>query len=398
MNIIILAGGFGKRLRSVVSDVPKPMADIDGVPFLELLIREWLFIDPEKIVLCVSYLKDKIKNHFGKEYLGVPIAYSEEENALDTGGAIKQAFEKFNLDEAIVLNGDTYVKFDFERFANSNAGAPLTVVLKRVEDASRYGRVVVKDNRIISLKEKIKKFEPGFINAGIYKINKSLLNCDLPKKFSFEKDFLEKRVANISPQFIIADDYFIDIGLPESYKKACKELKKIVFGTPKRKVLFLNRDGVINFDTGYVHEIAKCKFIPEIFVICRKYISQGYDIVIVTNQGGIGKGLYSENEYRELMNFISLEFKNNGCSILKEYHCSYHPNGVGKFRRNSFFRKPNPGMLLKAAKEYNIDLNKSIMIGDSDTDILAAKIAGVGKGILMKNGKIIKCTLLNKEE
>ena len=103
MNIIILAGGFGTRLQSVVKDVPKPMADINGTPFLELLMREILFCDPERIILCVSYMKDVIKQHFGDSFLGVPVLYSEENEPLGTGGAIKQAFDLFGLDEAVVL-------------------------------------------------------------------------------------------------------------------------------------------------------------------------------------------------------------------------------------------------------------------------------------------------------
>ena len=121
MNIVILAGGFGTRLQSVVKDIPKPMADINGTPFLELLIREILFCDPEQIVLCVSYLKDVIKNYFGDNFLGVPILYSEEEEPLGTGGAIKQAFDLYNLNEAVVLNGDTYVQTDYQAFIEKSA-------------------------------------------------------------------------------------------------------------------------------------------------------------------------------------------------------------------------------------------------------------------------------------
>ena len=116
MNIIILAGGFGTRLQSVVKDVPKPMADINGTPFLELLMREILFCDPERIILCVSYMKDVIKQHFGDSFLGVPVLYSEENEPLGTGGAIKQAFDLFGLDEAVVLNGDTYVQVNYSEF------------------------------------------------------------------------------------------------------------------------------------------------------------------------------------------------------------------------------------------------------------------------------------------
>ena len=118
MNIVILAGGFGTRLQSVVRDVPKPMADISGTPFLELLMQELSFLDPEKFVLCVSYKKDIIKNYFKNNFLGIPVVYSEETEPLGTGGAIKQAFDLYNLNDALVLNGDSYIQANYARFWN----------------------------------------------------------------------------------------------------------------------------------------------------------------------------------------------------------------------------------------------------------------------------------------
>lgn len=116
MDFVVLAGGLGKRLRTVVNDVPKPMADIGGTPFLELLIREILFSDPERIIICVSYKKEVIQKYFGDNFLGTPIFYSEEETPLDTGGAIRKAFRIFEIEEAIVLNGDTFVRLNFDQF------------------------------------------------------------------------------------------------------------------------------------------------------------------------------------------------------------------------------------------------------------------------------------------
>ena len=160
MNIVILAGGFGTRLQSVVHDVPKPMADINGTPFLELLMREVLFCDPERIVLCVSYMKEVIKQHFGDNFLGVPVYYSEENEPLGTGGAIKQAFDLFKLDEAVVLNGDTYVQTDYADFISKSKDEKLAIVLKQVDNANRYGRAQVENGRIISLLEKIRNRFP----------------------------------------------------------------------------------------------------------------------------------------------------------------------------------------------------------------------------------------------
>ena len=147
MNIVILAGGFGTRLQSVVRDVPKPMADIAGTPFLELLLRELSFLDPERFVLCVSYKKDIIKDYFKDSFLGIPVVYSEENEPLGTGGAIKQAFDLFNLNDALVLNGDSYIQANYARFLEQNKNEKLAVMLKRVDDANRYGRVEIENSR-----------------------------------------------------------------------------------------------------------------------------------------------------------------------------------------------------------------------------------------------------------
>ena len=369
MNVVILAGGLGTRLRSVVKDVPKPMADIDGTPFLELLVREMLFLDPEKVVLCVSYMKEKIMEHFGDEFLGVPICYSIEEEPLGTGGAIKQAFEQFSLNEALVLNGDTYVSLDYERFIEYSKDEKLALVLKQVSNANRYGKCVVQNDRVTAFEEKNNdEISSGLINAGIYKINRELLKKDFQKKFSFEKDFLEKEIGDIKPKFMQADNYFIDIGVPEDYKKACKELKHIIYGEPKYKALFLDRDGVINVDIEHLHRIEDCVFCDGIFDLARKYYQNGYKLIVVTNQAGIGKGLYTEEEYFKLRDFIHRRFKEEGCPITAEYYCPYHPDGKGKYKRKSFFRKPNPGMILKAKKQFNLNLKLSVLIGDNYSD------------------------------
>lgn len=385
MNIVILAGGFGTRLQSVVKDVPKPMADINGTPFLELLIRELLFCDPERIVLCVSYLKDVIKNHFGDNFLGVPILYSEEEEPLGTGGAIKQAFELFGLEDAIVLNGDTYVQTDYADFIQKSTNEKLSLVLKQVDNANRYGRAEVKDGRIISMLEKNPEPVAGLINAGIYKIRRDLFDSSLPKKFSFEKGLLEPKISEIRPLYVKADDYFIDIGLPESYAQAQRELKQVIFGRPDKKALFLDRDGVINEDKHHLYRIEDCEFMNGIFDLCREYKNKGFEIVVVTNQAGIAKGIYTEDDYFKLRDYIHGEFAKQGCPITAEYYCPYHPDGQGKYKRTSFYRKPNPGMILRAAKDLDIDLKQSVLIGDNKNDILAGKSAGVGKTICSIN-------------
>ncbi len=148
---------------------------------------------------------------------------------------------------------------------------------------------------------------------------------------------------------------------------------------PQTRALFLDRDGVINVDRGHVHRIEDFEFIDGIFELCHAAQDAGYIIIVITNQGGIGRGYYTEEEYQTLTNWIVGRFADKSIEISAVYHCPYHPeHGVGDYRRESPDRKPNPGMLLKAGDKFNIDMSKSIFIGDKNSDMLAGQRAGVG--------------------
>ena len=147
----------------------------------------------------------------------------------------------------------------------------------------------------------------------------------------------------------------------------------------KCRALFLDRDGVINIDHGYVYQPKNFEFIDDIFQLCQKANEYDYLIIVITNQAGIGRGYYTTQNFLDLTNWMKEKFITKGASITDVFYCPYHPShGVGFYKKNSFDRKPNPGMLLKAQSKYNIGLSHSIMIGDKDTDMLAAKNAGVG--------------------
>ncbi|WEJ71904.1 HAD family hydrolase [Pseudomonas sp. PSE14] len=146
------------------------------------------------------------------------------------------------------------------------------------------------------------------------------------------------------------------------------------------KALFLDRDGVINVDYGYVYQKENFTFNPDIFQLVHKARERGYLVIIVTNQAGIGRGYYSEEDFLELMDWVSIQFNLNSGRIDKTYYCPFHPkHGVGNYLKDSFFRKPNPGMLLEAEREFSIDMKQSLMIGDNPSDMEAGFAAGVGK-------------------
>lgn len=154
-----------------------------------------------------------------------------------------------------------------------------------------------------------------------------------------------------------------------------------------KKALFLDRDGIINVDKGYVHKPEDFQFASEIFDVCRYASQQGYLLVVVTNQAGIGRGYYSEQDFQDLTQWMVAEFANNLVNISAVYHCPYHPeHGIGKYRRDSFDRKPNPGMILSAQADLDIDLRTSILLGDKESDIDAAINAGIGCSVLIGAG------------
>ena len=148
---------------------------------------------------------------------------------------------------------------------------------------------------------------------------------------------------------------------------------------PQNKALFLDRDGVINVEKNYVHRIEDFEFLPGIFGLCESACDLGFHLVVVTNQAGIGRGFYTESDFQHLTDWMLGAFRQRGIEIARVYHCPHHPTaGLGAFRRDCFDRKPHPGMLLRARDDLQLDLARSVLIGDKDSDIEAGQAAGVG--------------------
>ena len=169
-----------------------------------------------------------------------------------------------------------------------------------------------------------------------------------------------------------------------------------------RPALFLDRDGVINIDHAYVYKKENFELIDGIFELCKRAIKLGYQIFVITNQAGIGRGYYSEQDFLDLTYWMCEVFKSHGVLIDKVYFCPFHPeHGVGKYKQDSFYRKPNPGMILQAAKEFNVDLERSFLVGDKESDIQAGVAAGIGNNILFSkleyaNSKLIVAKMFSE--
>ena len=225
---IILAGGFGTRLQGVVKDLPKPMAPVNGRPFLTYILDYLIDYEYQRVVLSVGYLHEKIVDYFGEKYKTLEIDYAVEEEPLGTGGGILFAMSKCTSDNVLVINGDTMFKVDLDAFEHfhQEKNSLLSIVLREVEDVSRYGSVTIsKDNLIALFAEKQVTFGRGYINGGVYLINRKIFEkYPQPKKFSFEKDLMTKYYTQECFYAMPSDGYFIDIGIPEDYARAQREL------------------------------------------------------------------------------------------------------------------------------------------------------------------------------
>ena len=227
MEVIILAGGLGTRLKSVVNNLPKPLAPINGNPFIKYVL-EWLYKNNiSKVVMSVGYKWEKIFADLGNNYKNIKIKYSIESKPLGTGGAILNSLKLINGDHFLVINGDTLFEINLNQFQlyHKKNNFDVSMGLKHLNNFDRYGKVIVDNKgRIINFLEK-EKTKNGIINCGIYLMNKKIINF-LPRldNFSFEKDFLEKNTHNLNFGGFIQNEYFIDIGIPEDFEKAQKEL------------------------------------------------------------------------------------------------------------------------------------------------------------------------------
>jgi len=224
---VILAGGRGTRLQKLISDVPKPMAPVNGKPFLYYVLL-WLEKNRiERVIISSGYKAESIVNYFGNSFYNLSIDYATEAKPLGTGGAVRFAFRKTTGDEIIVINGDTYFPIDLERFYlfHTKGRNLFSIALKRMKDFSRYGSVEVDGNAILRFNEK-KQCTEGLINGGIYLVNRQFIESQQSREvFSLEKDFLEAEAGSGNIKGIVFDDPFIDIGMPEDYLEAQALLK-----------------------------------------------------------------------------------------------------------------------------------------------------------------------------
>ncbi len=228
---IILAGGFGTRLRPVISELPKSLAPINGKPFVHYLFRYLKHYKIEKVVLSVGYMSEKIEGQFGNNYMGIKIEYAYEKEPLGTGGGIRLAMEKCSDAHILAMNGDTFFDVPLNEFFETHLSgtSDATLALRKVHDASRYGTIQLDGKRISAFREKNPDAKGGaLINGGVYLLRKKtfLGNTEANRNFSIENDFFAKLADKLFLQGFPCENYFIDIGIPEDYARAQIEFEK----------------------------------------------------------------------------------------------------------------------------------------------------------------------------
>ncbi len=375
-DAIILAGGLGTRLQSEVKDVPKPMAPIANKPYLAYQIDFLINQGIRRFVFSVGYMYETIQQYFGDKYKGCSIVYAVEKTQLGTGGAIINALQFVKEKDVLVVNGDSLflcnLKQLYANYYQSNAN--VCMALKPMHNIDRYGTVCLdENNKIVSFTEK-QPISFGLVNMGTYIFNcSSLRSQKFPVRFSIEKDFFANHLHSLNFTGYIDDSFFLDIGTPANFRKAQYEIG-VLGQIDKSWTLFLDRDGVINEkrDNDYVKSLSEFKLLPHAAESIANLSRLFGRVIIVTNQQGVGKGLMSSSTVNDIHQHLKNEVSKNGGHIDAVY---FAPQLASE---QSAMRKPQTGMAKQAQLDYpEIAFNKSIMVGDSLSDMEFAKLAGM---------------------
>lgn len=389
---IILAGGLGTRLREAVPDLPKCMAPVADRPFLYHVINYLRQQGITSFIFSLGYKHELIEQYLKDEFPTLNYECVIETEPLGTGGAIQLSCKHASGKQVLVTNGDTLFKIDLKALADLHKarGSECTLALKPMKDFDRYGVVGIdKEGRVNSFSEK-QFYKEGLINGGTYLLDvERFLSHGLPLKFSFEKEFLEKAVGKGTLYGLAQDAYFIDIGIPEDFNRAQQELQHIPLdlkNITSEWSLFLDRDGVINEDKpgSYI-------FSPEEFVFMEggpglfKPLAQRFKYIFVaTNQRGVGRGLMTEQTLLTIHDKMKTAIVNAGGKLDAMYYATAIHN-------NDPYRKPNPGMALRAKSEFpDVDLHRSIMIGNNVSDMQFGRAAGMYTIFLTTTNKEIR--------
>jgi D,D-heptose 1,7-bisphosphate phosphatase len=411
MRTVIMAGGMGTRIASIANDVPKPMIKICGKPILEYQIENLKACGLTDIIIVVGHLGYVIKEYFGDgSRFGVRISYFVENQPLGTAGAL---FKMPQLtDDFLLLCGDVIIDVDFNRFISfhkeKKAWASLMVhpnghpydsslIVTEIIPPVEKGGCPIDTHRVIQWmnKEDERLYYRNCVNAGIEIISPKLLEATMknyvprhpeqPDKIDLDRDVLKKNIPSGNIFAYSTPEYIKDMGTPDRYYEVEKDIQSELVHSRnlknKQKAVFLDRDGTINKYVGFLTKPEQFELIDGVAEAIKRINKSGYLAIVVTNQPVIARGDCTFEELQQIHDKMETELGKCGSFIDAIYICPHHKDSgfIGErieYKYDCNCRKPKIGLFEKAAKDFNIDLSQSYMIGDSESDMLAGRLAG----------------------
>lgn len=388
MKAVILAGGLGTRLKGICENVPKPLTKLCGKPVLEHQIDALKDEGITEFILVLGHLSGQIEAYFGDgKQLGVSISYYVEETPLGTAGAL---FRLGLKEDFLLCNGDLIFNFSLgEMIAFHKEKNALATLLTHpnshpfdstlfLTDGDRITGILPKENKPFSYS--------NLCNSGIAVISSELLDMySFDGKADFDKDVILPSVKTGKIYSYKTFEYVKDMGTPDRLKSVENDIKNGVVSAKHKRVpqraVFLDRDGTVNVHKGYITKASEIELIPGVCEAINRLRSSGFLVIIATNQPVVARGDCTLDELTEIHNRLETLLGENGAYIDGIYYCPHHPdsgyeNEITELKINCDCRKPSPGLLLQAQKDFNINLEKSYMVGDSLIDVEAGKNAG----------------------
>lgn len=373
-DLVILVGGRGSRIGKITIKTPKPLIKINKKPFLDQLIANKLKYEFKRIFLLCSFKKDLFfKKYHNKKIHKSKIVCIDEGSRKDTAGALyllRNTLKK----KFVLINGDTFFDIDMNELFKQNlkkkiACIALTKINKKQE------KIKIKNLNLNKKKEVyFSKSKTNIINGGIYLFDRRIFKFIKNRPQSLENDIFRKLIKKNQVKGVLSKRNFIDIG---SYKKL--EFLKKNPSYIQNKAFFLDRDGVINKENGYVLKYSQFFFLSGVKEAIRYINNKNYLVIILTNQSAVGQGFLTELKLDKIHQKMMKELFNNTRSKINDIYFApyFKKSKYQKYRKNSEDRKPNIGMFKKALEKWNIDIKKSFFIGDKKTDYLASKKAHI---------------------